>query len=57
MLFRSMDVAEFLGGTDELITLNALEGVVVFADYVLATQNPITDMWIVGCKWTEYTRP
>ncbi len=52
-----MDRIEFFSGTDELITLNALEGVVVFADYVLATQNPITDMWVVGCKWTEYTNP
>lgn len=35
------------------IKLRALEGVVVFLDYVLATQNPVTDMWIVGCDWTE----
>jgi hypothetical protein len=39
------------------ITLRALEGIVVFLDYVLATQNPATDMWIAGVKWSEYTRP
>jgi len=53
--YEPMDRVEFLSGKDELITLNALEGIVVFADYILATQNPITDMWTVGCKWTEYT--
>lgn len=37
----------------EGLTLNALEGVVVFLDYVLATQNPVTDMWTVSCDWTE----
>jgi len=55
--FEMYDRAEFFSGEDELITLNALEGIVVFADYVLATQNPTTDMWIIGCKWTEYTNP
>ncbi len=29
-------------------------GVVVNLDYTVATQNPITDMWIVGLAWTEY---
>lgn len=33
------------------IVLRALEGVVVFVDYVLATQNPTTDMWLAGCDW------
>lgn len=40
----------FIGST---IKLAALEGVVVFLDYTLATQNPATDMWIVGCEWDE----
>jgi hypothetical protein len=35
------------------IELLALEGVVLFLDYVLATQNPITDMWIAGIEWYE----
>lgn len=37
----------------EGLTLNALEGIVVMLDYVLATQNPVTDMWTVSCDWTE----
>lgn len=49
------DAIQFLKETDELITLRALEGLVVMLDYTLATQNPTTDMWIVTAKWTEYT--
>lgn len=49
------DRIEFLKETDELITLRPLEGLVVMLDYVLATQNPITDMWVVTAKWLEYT--
>lgn len=49
------DAIQFLKETDELITLRALEGLVVMLDYTLATQNPITDMWVVTAKWTEYT--
>ncbi|MEJ7783418.1 MAG: hypothetical protein WKF96_01355 [Solirubrobacteraceae bacterium] len=52
--FEPMDRAEFLGGDDEVITFRALEGVVVFVDYVLATQNPITDQWAVTARWDEY---
>jgi len=55
--FEMFDRAEFFAGEDERVTLNALEGLVVFADYVLATQNPTTDQWLIGCKWTEYTNP
>ena len=36
------------------ITLRALEGLVVFLDYTLATQNPITDMWVVSVDWDEF---
>ncbi len=35
------------------LTLLAGEGIVVELDYVLATQNPITDMWLVRCDWVE----
>jgi hypothetical protein len=35
------------------ITLEALEGVCVFLDYTLATQNPVTDMWVASMEWTE----
>lgn len=49
------DRMQFLQEIDEVITLRPLEGLVVMLDYVLATQNPITDMWMVTVKWTEYT--
>jgi hypothetical protein len=49
------DRIDFLKETDERITLRALEGLVVMLDYTLATQNPITDMYVVTCKWSEYT--
>ena len=35
------------------LTLHAGEGIVVGLDYVLATQNPVTDMWLVRCDWIE----
>ena len=53
--YEMSDRVEFLKETDELITLRPLEGLVVMLDYVLATQNPITDMWVVTAKWLEYT--
>jgi len=53
--YEPADRVEFLDGEDAYVTLNALEGVVVFVDYVLATQNPITDMWIAGIEWEEFT--
>jgi len=40
---------------NRVITLRALEGIVVELAYVLATQNPITDMWTVAAAWEEYT--
>jgi hypothetical protein len=46
---------EFLSGTDEYITLRPLQGIVLTLDYTLATQNPVTDMWIATCDWIEYT--
>lgn len=49
------DRIEFMAGELESIVLRPLEGVVVYLDYNLATQNPVTDMWIVGCRWEEYT--
>ncbi len=53
--FEMFDRTTFFDGDDEFITLNALEGLVIFCDYVLATQNPITDMWLVGITWEEYS--
>jgi len=37
------------------IVLNALQGVVVMLDYLLATQNAVTDMWLVTCEWSEFS--
>lgn len=53
--YEIIDTAKFLEGTNELVTLRPLEGLVVRLDYTLATQNPVTDMYTVDCKWTEYT--
>lgn len=38
---------------DQLVELQALEGLVVFLDYVLATQNPTTDRWTSQVEWDE----
>jgi len=51
--YEMFDRTTFFDG-DTFVTLRALEGIVVFADYVLATQNPITDMWLVTCEWDEF---
>jgi hypothetical protein len=53
--YEVLDTFSFFEGPDQKVTLRALEGVVVMLDYTLATQNPLTDMWSVDCKWTEYT--
>lgn len=49
--YEMADRMEFLGDTQ--VELAALEGVVLFLDYTLATQNPTTDMWIASIEWTE----
>lgn len=49
--YEPADRMEFLGDTK--IILGALEGVVVFLDYILATQNPTTDQWVCGVEWAE----
>lgn len=38
-------------------TLAAGQGLVVWLAYSLATQNPVTDMWLPTIRWQEYTRP
>jgi hypothetical protein len=50
--YEPADRIEFQAATED-ITLGPLEGVVLFLDYVLATQNPITDMWLASIEWTE----
>jgi hypothetical protein len=54
---EAADKITFLEAEDDVITLNALEGVCVFLDYATATFNPTTDIWTVSCDWDEYTRP
>ncbi len=54
--YEMFDRTSYIDGSDPIV-LRALEGLVVNLDYTLATQNPITDMWIVGIRWTEYTIP
>lgn len=51
--YEMADRVEFLGG-GECVKLDALEGLVLFLDYTLATQNPTTDMWIAGMEFREY---
>ncbi len=51
--YEMADRMEFFG--DSEVVLGALEGIVLSLDYVLATQNPITDMWIAGIEWNEVT--
>lgn len=42
---------------DEPFTLNALEGVLLNLDYTAAGASAVTDMYIHGVVWEEYTRP
>lgn len=49
--YEPFDRAEFLEGKD--IVLRQGEGIVIELSYSAATQNPVTDMWIVGCDWWE----
>lgn len=53
--YHNMERIELLDSFDERITLQAGQGVVLALDYTLATQNPITDMHLAMCRWTEYT--
>lgn len=53
--YEMLDTFAFLEGENQKITLRASEGIVIALDYTAATQNPVTDMWLVDCKWTEYT--
>ena len=53
--YEMFDRTEFMSDPLESVVLRPLEGLVVFLDYTLATQNPVTDMWLVGARWEEYT--
>ena len=52
--FELADRVAFLSGDMESVVLRPGEGLVVMLDYVLATQNPITDIYLVGARWVEY---
>lgn len=52
---EAADKITFLETEEDVVTLNALEGVCVFLDYATATFNPTTDIWAVSCDWDEYT--
>lgn len=49
--YEMADRVEFFDGCE--VQLAALEGLVIFLDYTLATQNPTTDMWTAGIEWSE----
>lgn len=54
---EAADKLVFLEAEEDTMTLQALQGVVVFLDYATATFNPVTDFWAVTCDWDEYTLP
>lgn len=49
--YEMADRIEFM--TDSEVELAAGEGLVLFLDYTLATQNPTTDRWISCIEWYE----
>jgi hypothetical protein len=55
--YEQFDRETFLEAQDERVTLRALEGICVFLDYTAAVANPVTDKWMVTCRWIEYTIP
>lgn len=55
--YEQFDREYFLDGEGEKLTLRPLEGLCVFLDYGVAGANPVTDKWLVTCRWVEYTLP
>lgn len=53
--YEQFDKGIYFDGADELFTLRPLEGLCVFLDYTAAVANPVTDKWLVNCRWFEYT--
>jgi hypothetical protein len=53
--FDVINKISLMDGPDEYVILREGEGIVCVLDYVLATQNPVTDMWMVSVDWTEFT--
>lgn len=54
--YEQFDRIEFIDD-DRPITLRADQGLVLHLDYSVATSNPVTDMYTVVFRWSEYTRP
>jgi hypothetical protein len=54
--YEMFDRTTFFENEEEAITLRAAEGLAVFLDYTAATQNPVTDMWVIGARWVEWTQ-
>lgn len=52
--YEQFDREIFFESSEEDLTLRAGEGAAVFLDYTAAVANPITDKWIVTCRWIEY---
>lgn len=54
--YEMADRIEFLADSElNSVILRPLEGIVVRLDYTATTQNPITDSYLVGLVWEEYT--
>jgi hypothetical protein len=52
--YEPFDRETFLEDEMNAITLRPLEGICLFIDYVVATNNPITNHWVATMRWTEY---
>ncbi len=55
--YEMFDRTTFFEGDHNTLVLGALEGIVVELVYTATGQNPITDMWVVGIDWDEFTLP
>jgi hypothetical protein len=53
--YEQFDKSQVLMDESDVYTLRALEGLCVFLDYTVATANPVTDKWLINCRWIEYT--
>lgn len=53
--YEMADRVEFFSGSDQVVTLRALEGVAVELVSPAGTSEPITDMFVVTLRWEEYT--
>jgi hypothetical protein len=53
--YEQFDKSQMLIDEDDICTLLPGEGIVVFLDYTVATANPVTDKYLIQCRWKEYT--